>query len=126
MLRLARTRDALSVIDDQVGAPTGAELLADITAHAARMAAARPELSGTYHAVARGETSWHGYARHVIEFARAPRRAAEVAGDASGPIPSSAYRRPRPGRRIRASTRRSFARRSVSRCRHGRQESTAC
>ena len=106
ILRLARTREALSVIDDQIGAPTGAELLADVTAHAARIAAARPELSGTYHAVAGGETSWHGYAKHVIEFARRQGEAIRVAADAVKPIPSSAYRQAAAqGRRTRVSTR---------------------
>jgi dTDP-4-dehydrorhamnose reductase len=94
MLKLARTRDALSVIDDQVGAPTGAELLADITAHAYRAAAARPELAGTYHAVAAGETSWHGYARHVIEFARARGEPIKVGADAIRAIASADYPQP--------------------------------
>jgi dTDP-4-dehydrorhamnose reductase len=71
MLRLAAERDELKVIDDQIGAPTGAELLADVTAHAARRLQADPALAGTYHCVAGGETSWHGYARFVIEWARA-------------------------------------------------------
>jgi len=98
MLRLARTRESLTVIDDQIGAPTGAELLADLTAQACRVARARPELSGTYHAVAAGETSWHGYAKHVVEFARARGEALRVAPDAIAPIPSSAYAQaaPRP------------------------------
>ena len=91
MLRLARTRESLTVIDDQIGAPTGADLLADLTAQACRVAAARPELAGTYHAVAAGETSWHGYAKHVIEFARARGEALRVAPDAIAAIPSSAY-----------------------------------
>ena len=71
MLRLAVERERLEVIDDQIGAPTGAELLADVSAHALRSVRARPELGGTYHVVASGETSWHGYARHVTDFARA-------------------------------------------------------
>ena len=98
ILRLARTRDALSVIDDQIGAPTGAELLADITAHACRTAMARPGLAGTYHAVAAGETSWHGYARHVLEVARGRGDALRVAPEAIAAIPSSAYAQaaPRP------------------------------
>ena len=98
MLRLARTRDSLTVIDDQIGAPTGADLLADLTAQACRLARARPELSGIYHAVAAGETSWHGYAKHVVEFARTRGEALRVAPDAIAPIPSSAYAQaaPRP------------------------------
>ncbi|HMQ72556.1 MAG TPA: dTDP-4-dehydrorhamnose reductase, partial [Rubrivivax sp.] len=64
MLRLAAERDELRVIADQVGAPTGAELLADVTAHALRALAVDPTLAGTYHCAAAGETSWHGYACH--------------------------------------------------------------
>jgi len=70
MLRLAMERDSLDVIGDQVGAPTGAELLADVTAHMLSTAQFKPALAGTYHCVAAGETSWHDYACHVIEFAR--------------------------------------------------------
>ena len=71
MLRLAKDRDSLSVIVDQIGAPTGAELLADVTAHALRMAQVRPELAGLYHLAASGETSWHGYACYVLAQAQA-------------------------------------------------------
>ena len=63
MLRLAAERDRLTVIDDQFGAPTGADLLADLTAHALRTVQREPSLAGTYHAVAAGETTWHGYAQ---------------------------------------------------------------
>jgi len=70
MLRLAQERDSLQVIVDQIGAPTGADLLADVTAHAIRTARFQPELSGLYHLTAGGETSWHGYADFVIGFAR--------------------------------------------------------
>ena len=97
MLKLAKERDTLTVIDDQVGSPTGADLLADLTAHALRAARARPELAGTYHAVAAGETSWHGYARHVIEFARAAGQPIKVAADAVRPVPTSAF--PTPAKR---------------------------
>ena len=95
MLRLAQERDALKVIDDQVGAPTGADLLADITAHAIR--AARPELSGLYHLVAAGETSWHGYARFVLEFALRAGIALKVEPEAIEAVPTSAF--PTPARR---------------------------
>ena len=97
MLKLAAERDTLTIIDDQHGAPTGAELLADVTAHAARMTLAQPELAGTYHLVAGGTTTWHQYARHVIEHARARGRAIRVAPDAILPVPTSAF--PTPAKR---------------------------
>ena len=97
MLKLAAERERLTVIDDQFGAPTGADMLADITAHAIRAATQRAELAGTYHAVASGETTWHGYARHVIEFARAAGRPIKVAPQAIEPVPTSAF--PTPAKR---------------------------
>ncbi len=95
MLRLARERERLTVIDDQVGAPTGAELLADVTAQALAQALVRPELAGLYHLAAAGETSWYGYACRIMDWARAwgePLEVREVV-----PIPTSAY--PLPARR---------------------------
>lgn len=71
MLRFASERESLTVIDDQFGAPTSAELLADVTAHVIRMAIANPGLTGLYHCTAAGETTWHGYARFVLETAKA-------------------------------------------------------
>lgn len=71
MLRLASERESLSVINDQFGAPTSAELLADVTSHALRMVMQKPELAGLYHCVAGGETSWHGYAQYVLSQAKA-------------------------------------------------------
>ena len=70
MLRLASERESLSVIDDQFGAPTSAELLADVTAHAFRSLQNQSSLAGLYHCVASGETSWYGYARFVLETAQ--------------------------------------------------------
>jgi len=97
MLRLAQERERLTVIDDQHGAPTGADLIADVTAHAIRAAQQKPELSGLYHLVAGGETSWHGYASHAIARARALRpdlawKVGEIA-----PVPTSAF--PTPAKR---------------------------
>ncbi|MFM6992485.1 MAG: dTDP-4-dehydrorhamnose reductase [Rhodoferax sp.] len=66
MLRLAAERPTLTVVEDQVGAPTSAELLADVTAHALRAACKAPELAGTYHCVASGFTSWRAYAQYVL------------------------------------------------------------
>lgn len=57
MLRLAKEREELAVINDQFGAPTGAELLADCTAHAIRVALKKPEVAGLYHLVASGTTT---------------------------------------------------------------------
>jgi len=102
MLRLAAARDRLQVVDDQSGAPTGAELVADVTVHALRLAIARPELSGTYHLAARGETTWHGYARFLLDAARQagmPVRPTDAAIEpvATGAFPTVA-RRPRNSR----------------------------
>jgi dTDP-4-dehydrorhamnose reductase len=71
MLRLAQERDSLRVIADQWGAPTSAELIADITAHALRATGANRELEGLYHLAAAGEISWHGYAQFVVQQAQA-------------------------------------------------------
>lgn len=97
MLRLIRERERLEVVDDQIGAPTGAELLADVTAHAIRCAQERPETAGLYHVTAAGETSWHGYARFVTEFARDAGADIKVTLDAVVPVPTRAY--PTPARR---------------------------
>jgi len=97
MLRLASEREQLKVIADQMGAPTGADLLADLTAHMARATLTNPSLSGTYHAVAAGATSWHAYACHVIETARRQGRTLQVAADQVLPIPTRDY--PTPARR---------------------------
>ena len=91
MLRLAAERESLKVIADQIGAPTGAELIADISAHALRRLAREPALAGTYHLAAGGQTSWHGYACHVIERARQGGATIKVAPQDIQAIPSSAY-----------------------------------
>ena len=91
MLRLAADRETLSVIDDQFGAPTGADLLADISAHALRQALRDPLVSGTYHAVAAGETSWHGYARHVLAFAQQRGVVLKAGPDTAQPVSTSSY-----------------------------------
>ncbi|PKO49979.1 MAG: dTDP-4-dehydrorhamnose reductase [Betaproteobacteria bacterium HGW-Betaproteobacteria-21] len=92
MLRLAAERERLTVIADQMGAPTGADLIADITAHAVRTLQIRPELAGTYHLTAAGETSWHGYAAFVIDESR--RRGATLKVGEIAPIPTSDYPTP--------------------------------
>jgi dTDP-4-dehydrorhamnose reductase len=93
MLKLARERDALRVVADQVGVPTSAALVADVTAHAVRQlsVADAPALDGVYHLVAAGETNWHKYACYVIEYARRKGREIKVAPDAVIPISTEDY-----------------------------------
>ena len=97
MLRLAKERDSLKVIDDQIGAPTGADLLADVTAHAIRTARQNPSVSGLYHLVAGGETTWYGYASFVLDYARRAGIDLKVAPDAIQAVPTSAF--PTPAKR---------------------------
>lgn len=97
MLRLAQERDSMKVINDQIGAPTGADLLADVTAHTIRSALLNPEVSGLYHLVASGETSWHSYANFAIDFARRAGVSIKVASDAIEAVPTSAF--PTPAKR---------------------------
>ncbi|MCW2094211.1 UNVERIFIED_ORG: dTDP-4-dehydrorhamnose reductase [Enterobacter sp. BIGb0239] len=95
MLRLAKERTELSVINDQIGAPTGAELLADCTAHAIRVALAKPEVAGLYHLVASNTTTWYDYAALVFEQAR--EAGIELAIEKLNAVPTSAY--PTPAKR---------------------------
>ena len=94
MVKLAREREQLRVIADQIGAPTGADLLADFSAHALKAVLADPARQGLYHATAGGETSWHGYARFVLEQAQAHGQALKVQPSAVEAIPTSAYPTP--------------------------------
>lgn len=94
MLRLAGERETLTVIDDQFGAPTSAELLADVTAHALRALVQKPELAGLYHCAAAGETNWHGYARYVLTQAQALGQPLKVGPDQVQPIPTRDYPTP--------------------------------
>lgn len=95
MLKLAKDRESLSVINDQSGAPTGAELIADSTAHAIRVALKNQAVAGIYHLVASGETTWHAYATKVIEFARA--QGVELQVQTINAVPTSAF--PTPAKR---------------------------
>jgi dTDP-4-dehydrorhamnose reductase len=97
MLRLAKERDHLKVINDQIGAPTGADFIADITAHAVRQSLRCPELCGLYHLASAGETSWFDYARFVLEFAQREGMRLKVGADAIAPLASSEY--PTPAKR---------------------------
>lgn len=97
MLRLAQTRERLTVIDDQFGAPTGAELLADVTAHAIRQAVKAPGLAGVYHVAAGGETTWFSYAKMAIALASRSELATKLVVKSVDPISTTAF--PTPARR---------------------------
>ncbi len=96
MLRLAQERDRLTVINDQHGAPTGADLIADVTALAVRsvVGMCNADLSGVYHLVAAGETTWYGYASHVIEKAKAIKPELGWAVADIAPVPTSDFSTP--------------------------------
>ena len=63
MLRVGAERDELRVVGDQLGTPTPAALIADVTAHALRHA---PTRNGTWHLTPTGHTSWHGFAEAIF------------------------------------------------------------
>ncbi len=94
MLRLAQDRARLTVIDDQHGAPTSAELLADVAAHVVRQVTVSPgrkDLAGIYHLAAAGETTWHGYATHVLEQARLLQPTIGMVATGADPVASEAF-----------------------------------
>lgn len=101
MLRLASERDTLSVVADQFGAPTSAELIADITSlclylliHDQKLA---QNASSTYHLSPRGETSWHGFAQYVVAEAQARGMPLRATADNIKPITTDQY--PLPAKR---------------------------
>ncbi len=95
MLRLGKERREISVINDQFGAPTGAELLADCTAHAIRVAQSKPDVAGLYHLAASGTTTWFDYARLVFDKARDA--GVELAVTQLNAVPTGAF--PTPAKR---------------------------
>ena len=91
MLRLAQERETMQVINDQFGAPTGADLLADVTAHAIRQVLNRPEDAGVYHLAAAGQTTWFEYAKHVVAQSVRAQAAPEIIVKAINPVATSAF-----------------------------------
>lgn len=108
MLKLAKDRERLTVINDQFGAPTGADLIADVTAHAIRQI--KPQLnttateagattdsndaaslSGIYHLVASGVTTWFDYANHVLGLDSQGQFSSGLAVKEVAPVPSSVF-----------------------------------
>jgi|CXWL01.1.fsa_nt_gi dTDP-4-dehydrorhamnose reductase len=88
ILRLARQRDKLEIVNDQIGSPTSAELLADITAFTILSLKHEPKNSGLYHLVAGGYTSWYNFARFVLEHARRENFPLKIQSEALLPIAS--------------------------------------
>src|SRR5690606_41506850 len=99
-----------NVVADQSGAPSSAALLADVTAHLLRQHRVREEgfPVALYHVTAGGETNWHQYACHVIEYARAAGSHLRVPPEAIHPIPTSEYPTPARGRRTSSLSPRKF------------------
>lgn len=91
MLRLAGERDSLNVVADQFGAPTSAELIADVTALAVAAYRRGALADGIYHLTAAGSTSWHGLASYAIARAKARGAAIKVDPARICPIPTEAY-----------------------------------
>ena len=94
MLRLAQEREKMAVINDQFGAPTGAALLADITA--LNLQQEKP-LEGIYHLAAAGETTWHAYAQYVLQTAQKLKPSLEYKVQDVAAVPTSEF--PTPAKR---------------------------
>ncbi len=94
IIDLAGARETLNVVNDQIGAPTGAALLAECTA---KIIGQKSWVSGLFHLTASGETSWYDYARLIVETARGHGAALKLLPQAIKPISSKDY--PTPAKR---------------------------
>ncbi|WP_110687109.1 dTDP-4-dehydrorhamnose reductase [Salinicola aestuarinus] len=94
MLRLGREREALNVVSDQVGAPTPARLIAEVTLLALQGLRQGTFGPGLYHLAPRGETSWHGFAEAIFAAARARGETLAIADASLGAIPTRDYPTP--------------------------------
>lgn len=92
ILNHARDKDKLQIVADQFGAPTSAELIADVTAQALSRALRDPSVSGLYHLVAAGRTSWHGFAQYFLDLARRQGVELRVTPENVLPIASADYK----------------------------------
>ena len=91
MLRLAQERESLNVINDQFGAPTGADLIADVTAHAIAHVMRKPDDAGLYHLAASDETTWFDYAKYVVDQSIRTQTAPETIVKVINPVATSAF-----------------------------------
>lgn len=100
MLRLGREREALNIVNDQIGAPTPARLIAQVSALAFTPRALRliPHIPmGIYHLAPRGETSWHGFANEIFNHARKAGETLAITPEGTAGIPTAEY--PTPAKR---------------------------
>ena len=91
MLCLAQERESLNVINDQFGAPTGADLIADVTAHAIAHVMRKPDDAGLYHLAASDETTWFDYAKYVVDQSIRTQTAPETIVKVINPVATSAF-----------------------------------
>ena len=92
MLRLAHSKTELKIVADQIGAPTPARLIAQVTT----LALHNQLESGLYHLAPKGETSWYGFAREIFDMAGHAGEALTIANSNVHPIPTADYPTPAP------------------------------
>ena len=90
MLKLGRERDSLNIVNDQIGAPTPARLIAQLTCEALRQQIA----SGLYHLAPQGTTSWHGFAQSIFRQAIEQGETLAIDPQTLGGIPTAEYPTP--------------------------------
>ncbi|CUJ56158.1 dTDP-4-dehydrorhamnose reductase [Achromobacter xylosoxidans] len=91
ILRLAAEREELRIVADQFGAPTAAEMIADVTALAIAGHRSAQLPNGVYHLAATGSTTWHGLACHIVRRARQNGAPLKVDFDRITPIKTEEY-----------------------------------
>jgi len=94
ILRLAAERDELSIVSDQIGSPTPASLIADVTANCLLLLAAGIGKEGVYHLAPAGQTSWRGLAQEIVRHAQALGMPLTIKPADIKPTPTSGYPTP--------------------------------
>ncbi|PLC52480.1 dTDP-4-dehydrorhamnose reductase [Pollutimonas nitritireducens] len=97
IIRLASERDSLGIVADQVGAPTSAELIADVTALAIAAHKKNAIANGIYHLTGTGHVSWHGFAMHIVARLKENGAALKLGTERIRPIGTEEY--PLPAKR---------------------------
>jgi dTDP-4-dehydrorhamnose reductase len=90
MLRLAKSKTELNIVADQIGAPTPARLIAQVTTLAIHSQLTK----GLYHLAPRGETSWHGFAQEIFRLAQENGEQLTMRPENAYSIPTSDYPTP--------------------------------